>query len=397
MSIATVGNVREVVRAGAGPTGEDTGGGGTLWRCVTGEDEAPSGDAPRSGDRDAADTVQHRFVGRHGGRPLRTGDREDADSVRRLREEMERYRRGRARRAGWTRRFIPTGLAPIDRALPQGGLPCGAVTEILSEGSGVGAMTLAVRTAARSLGIDHGRDEEAVFLWSARSGGEWKAAAWPPGHDCSEARARLRPAVPPQTQDHRCLVLVDSLGDFYPPAMCRYGIPLDRLVVLRPQDARDAFWAVDQSLRCSAVAAVIAPLSRLDERASRRLQLAAESSGCLGLVLRSAGRVDKSFAAVRMLVEGKSGDVRANTFSRATPLAAREAPTHHACRRVRCADHRSLAARGEPTHDACVCRITLLTVREGMPAGPLEVDLHHETGTGPVHPVAVDRSAAKTG
>jgi hypothetical protein len=157
--------------------------------------------------------------------------------------------------------------------------------------------------------------------------------------------------------------------------MCRYGVPLDRLVVLRPQNARDAFWAVDQSLRCSAVAAVIAPLSRLDERASRRLQLAAESSGCLGLVLRSAGRVGKSFAAVRLLVEGKAGDVRANTFSRAAPFMQ----------------------EGQPAHDACVCRITLLTVREGMPAGPLEVDLHHETGTGAVHPVPVDRPAAKTG
>ena len=74
---------------------------------------------------------------------------EVADTVRALRDKLERYRHRRARQAGWVERFVPTGLTPVDAALPRGGLPCGAITEILSENPGVGAMSLAMRTFSR--------------------------------------------------------------------------------------------------------------------------------------------------------------------------------------------------------------------------------------------------------
>jgi hypothetical protein len=210
-------------------------------------------------------------------------------------------------------------------------------------------------------------------------------------------------------RDQRRIVLVDIYGDFYPPAVRPYGISLDRLIVIRPRSEKDAFWAMDQSLRCPGVAVVIAPLRRLDRRLSRRLQLAAESSGCLGLVLRPADRRTKSFAAVQMLLEDiggerLDGDDRGLTSISHTYVASPlvgdvvdDAPRDGAPP-TRGDATRRLAecyAQAPILRDAHPCRITLLKVREGTPAGPLMVDLHHETGAWPVHPVPLDRPVAQ--
>ncbi len=251
-----------------------------------------------------------------------------------LRKKLEGYRRRCARQAGWTRRFVPTGLVPLDAVLPHGGLPCGAIVDICSAGMGAGEMALAVRIA--------GRCGSGAFEQRATGAVEQRAG---------------------------CIVIVDGRGDFYPPAAPRHGIALDRLLVVRPSCEKEAFWATEQSLRCPAVVAVIAPLSRLDERNSRRLQLAAKSSGCVGLVLRPSHRREKSFAAVQMLVEG----VGVGTDPRSPrPVGRSRLPSH-----------------------AHLCRITLLKVREGMPVESFLVDLHHETGAVSSLSVPVNRPLAK--
>ncbi len=190
----------------------------------------------------------------------------------------------------------------------------------------------------------------------------------------------------PCVEDHRSVVVIDARGDFYPPAALRYGIALDRIIIIRPKDAMEAFWATDQSLRCSGVAAVIAPLTELDDLRSRRLQLAAESSGSIGLVIRPARRRTKSFAAVRMLVESVGWHGR-------VPLARGVFEEHGRApaEALRYPCHPSMSFTG----DVHPCRITLLKVREGTPVQPFVVDLHHETGAFPVHSVPVDRPVAK--
>ena len=60
----------------------------------------------------------------------------------------------------------------------------------------------------------------------------------------------------------------------------------------------------DQALRCPAVAATVAWPERLDGRTFRRLQLAAEAGGGLGLLLRpSRARDEPSWAEIRLRVE----------------------------------------------------------------------------------------------
>jgi hypothetical protein len=124
------------------------------------------------------------------------------------------------------------------------------------------------------------------------------------------------------------LVVIDRRQTFYPPAAAAWGIDLNRLIVVHPRSARDELWAAVESLRSPAVAAVWAEIERLDHRAFRRLQLAAQAGRTLGLLLRPASvRGQPSWADVRLEVETKQGDRETKrrdrlvqTFSLSPPL-----------------------------------------------------------------------------
>jgi protein ImuA len=149
-----------------------------------------------------------------------------------------------------------SGAAGLDRLLPGGGLRHGMLVEWLSEGPAGGAATLSLLAAREAAG----------------QGG--------------------------------IVVVIDRRQMFYPPAAAAWGIDLDRLIVVRPQTARDELWAAVQSLRSPVVAAVWAAIQRIDDRAFRRLQLAAEAGPTLGLLLRPASaRGQPSWADMRLLAK----------------------------------------------------------------------------------------------
>ena len=172
---------------------------------------------------------------------------------------------------------VSSGCAALDRLLPAGGFRRGTLVEWLSTSSGSGAGTLAILVAREA----------------ASEGG--------------------------------AVVIVDRPHQFYPPAAAALGIRLEQTIVVRPDTKRDEIWALDQSLRCPGVAAVWSPLSdRLDQRDFRRLQLAAETGNCLGLLLRSSAvrgpsmcsryrRCDRQFCDVR--IESVPDDAFAGTAS----------------------------------------------------------------------------------
>ena len=112
------------------------------------------------------------------------------------------------------------------------------------------------------------------------------------------------------------LVVVERQRQFYPPAAVWLGIAPRRLLLVHADERADHDWALNQALRCPAVAAVLAwPETlggRLDDRTFRRLQLAAEESGSLGLFIRPASvRHEPSWADVRWLVEPRPADLAA--------------------------------------------------------------------------------------
>jgi hypothetical protein len=97
------------------------------------------------------------------------------------------------------------------------------------------------------------------------------------------------------------LVVVDRAKTFYPPAALALKIARQSLIIVRPASAADELWAIDQALRSSAVAAVWAPLEKLSGHDFRRLQLATEQSGAVGLFIRPARmRWQPSWAHVQM-------------------------------------------------------------------------------------------------
>jgi hypothetical protein len=98
--------------------------------------------------------------------------------------------------------------------------------------------------------------------------------------------ATTKAESPSHPSVRRTLVWVDAAGTFYPPAVQHSGITSEQICVLRPRSA-DLVWATIECLRCQSVGAVVALVTqRLTRVEVRRLQLAAERGGTVGLLLR---------------------------------------------------------------------------------------------------------------
>ena len=104
-------------------------------------------------------------------------------------------------------------------------------------------------------------------------------------------------------------VAIDEVGELYPPALAGLGIPLERTVLVRPGESPAGWaslWAWEQALRCRGVAVVFGRTPGLNDRLFHRLQLAAETGGTLGFLLRPAAqRGGVSKAAVRLRVSAQ--------------------------------------------------------------------------------------------
>jgi protein ImuA len=79
-------------------------------------------------------------------------------------------------------------------------------------------------------------------------------------------------------------------GAPYGPGLDGFGLPMQRLIMLRVPRPVDALWACEEALKSHGVAVVIAELPEAGEAAdftaTRRLTLAARTGGGLGLLLR---------------------------------------------------------------------------------------------------------------
>jgi hypothetical protein len=205
--------------------------------------------------------------------------------VRRLAEELrsiEETVRGREEQP-----IFSTGIAPLDRLLPDGGLRRGMLIEWLPAGDEDGGASIMALLTAKS---------SADGVRSAECGMRSEEAS-----SQSEICHQKSEIVPPSA--FQTLVLIDRHGTFYPPAAAAWGIPLANIILLRPTNPRDESWALDQALRSPAISAVLAWPHRLDGCAFRRLQLAAESSGTIGVLVRPASaRKEPTWADVRLQV-----------------------------------------------------------------------------------------------
>jgi hypothetical protein len=191
------------------------------------------------------------------------------------------------------------GAAAVDRLLPGGGLRHGMLVEWLAGASG------AVGGGAATLGLLSARE-------ACREGG--------------------------------ALVVIDRRQTFYPPAAAAWGINLDRMIVVHPQNARDELWAMVQALRSPAVAAMFATIDRLDSRSFRRLQLAAQAGQTLGVLMRPSSVCgEPSWADVTLEVEtrAKSRESRAGILARDSRLSTLDFYRRVQVRVLRCHNGRA--------------------------------------------------------
>lgn len=137
------------------------------------------------------------------------------------------------------RPVLPFGISAIDNWLPGGGLALGALHEVAGGGNGAidgaAAALFAAGIAARTKG---------PVLWCVG-----------------------RP-------------------DLFAPALAQAGLKSNRVIYMEAGDEKTALACLEESLRHGGLGAAIADVSKLTMTASRRLQLAAEAAGTVGIVVR---------------------------------------------------------------------------------------------------------------
>lgn len=152
-----------------------------------------------------------------------------------LRRRVGELERGRAAQ----RPTLPFGVPSIDAALPGGGLALGTLHEI--GGGGDGAVDGA--TAA-------------LFV--------------------AGIAARVRGQV----------LWCVTRADLFAPALAQAGLRPARVIHVEAGDENTLLSCFEEGLRHGGLGAVVGEVARLPMTASRRLRLAAESSGTLGLAIR---------------------------------------------------------------------------------------------------------------
>jgi len=129
----------------------------------------------------------------------------------------------------------------MDEVFPQGHFPLGAVHELISEGAEAAASTAGF-TAAVVSGL-------------MKTGGP---AVW-----------------------------IGHSPILFPPALKAFGIQPDQVIVIDLKKEKDILWAMEETLKCPVLSAVIGELPELSFTHSRRFQLAVEQSKTTGFILRS--------------------------------------------------------------------------------------------------------------
>jgi len=99
------------------------------------------------------------------------------------------------------------------------------------------------------------------------------------------------------------MALIES-GAPYGPGLDAFGLAPERLLMVSAARPRDLLWAMEETLRCRTIGAVIGEWrhGEIDMVALRRLSLAAAESGALALLLRAAPAGEASTAATRWIV-----------------------------------------------------------------------------------------------
>ena len=186
---------------------------------------------------------------------------------------------------------VSSGLPSLDRLLRHKGVRLGTLMEWLeADGDGVasasGATTLALAVAVHLQAANELSERRPVVL-------------------VDRARSFYPPSIMPWLESPQS-ILPQSSSSVRSRVSKKNTVNSREehlLYIVYPANEADEFWAIDQLLRCPSIAAVVGWPARVSSIAMRRWQLAAKSSGAVGLFVRpSDARREPTWAESRIQV-----------------------------------------------------------------------------------------------
>ena len=191
---------------------------------------------------------------------------------------------------GWLEKPMSFGLDALDSHLPEGGLACGALHEI------VPATQAALPAAFGFLVAILARRSSPSLVASAKSG------AGDIVHSFSPPSPRVRKPVlfiVPAYGWSRCGHLP---GRIFGHGVNSLGLDPSHAILVETAHRKETLWALVEALRSDAPRAVAGTIDRLDLKNSQKLHLAATDAGLPLLLLRPSQTLESSTAATRWRV-----------------------------------------------------------------------------------------------
>jgi len=164
---------------------------------------------------------------------------------------------------------VPSGFVELDRALPGGGWPQAALTELLHDAQGIGELRLLLPALER-----------------LSQAGQWIVLVAPPHLPCA-------------------------------PALAAAGIDPGRVIVVAASEDKHRWWAAEQALRANSAGAVMFWPATLGEQRLRRLQVAAQEGEALAFLFSTTARATQpSPAPLRIRLSPAGARLRVDVFKR---------------------------------------------------------------------------------
>jgi hypothetical protein len=224
-------------------------------------------------------------------------------------------------RMGEQRKALPFGLAAIDSHLPDGGLTCGALHEVVpaTESCIAAAFGFIAAVLGRfsSMNNDAARTAcspppcgEGLGVGVERFCKNVDAFASPRDpHPTLPTRGREQRAASPRVHPLFFIAPTYGLRPYRPHGRLHghglnaLGLDPARLILVETAHRKETLWAMEETVRSATPAAVVGVIDTLDLKLSQRLHLAATDAGVPLFLLRPAATLESSAAATRWRID----------------------------------------------------------------------------------------------
>jgi protein ImuA len=101
---------------------------------------------------------------------------------------------------------------------------------------------------------------------------------------------------------------ISAARKLFPPALKYFGIAPERIIFIDLQKEKEVLWALEETLKCRALTAVVGEVKDISFTESRRLQLAVEQSAVTGFIVRSTKLLNTTACVSRWKISSLSSE-----------------------------------------------------------------------------------------